>query len=221
MAIVHPQRAPGWWSRQRFEIERVDHLSPENGGRIGAVTAGFPVWTASWDLGRVGPDRADEVAAFVDSLNGAQIPFLAWDVSRPWPKAHPAGFGGMVRAGGGAFDGTAATWAADSSRQQLTLTGLPANLALSVRDYVGFAWETEGEARRALVRTLESARADADGALTVEVRPALPTLIPPEAVATLKRPDCLMRLTPETEIGDMDRRRQVRVRIVARQDLME
>ena len=66
--------------------------------------------------------------------------------------------------GGGAFDGSA-SWSFSlgfGGLLQLQLGGLPAGLTISVGDYVDFRWQTLGEARRSLVRSLE--RVSASGA---------------------------------------------------------
>ena len=196
MAITHPQRLPSTGAaRQRFEIQRVDYLSPETGGRIGAQQAGFPVWVGDWNLGTVGPERADLWAAFVDACDGPMNVFLAGDVSRPMPLRHPS-FSRMRRPDDSPFDGTATSWSVDATGRQLTLNGLPKNLQLSLRDYVGFIWETGGEPRRALVRVTQAARANSSGVIVPEVRMAVPSIVPETAVATLKDPTCLMRLMP-------------------------
>lgn len=221
MAITHPQRLPQTGAaRQRFEPLRVDYAAPETGGRIGAQQAGFPLWEATWDLGKVGPERADIWAAFVDACDGPMNAFLASDVSRPMPLLHPD-FSRMRRPDGSPFDGTATSWSVDETGVLVTLNGIPRNLQLSLRDYVGFVWETEGEPRRALVRVNQSARANSSGVIVPEVRMAVPSIVPETAVATLKDPTCLMKLIPDrTVVGEMDRRQQRTVRIAARQELL-
>ena len=92
-------------------------------------------------------------------------------------------------------------------------------------DYVGFKWDADGSAagtydRRALVRVLESAIAAADGSATVTIEPALPDWVPGSAVAHLDRPACLMKLTSETQVADVDRRQRIKGTKIAGQQVL-
>jgi hypothetical protein len=210
-------------AQQSFEIDRVDLLSRDASGRAGGMAVGQPLWSAEWTLGaQFGDALSDEWRAWVASLEGASRPFIGRDIERPYPKLHAGGFGGMVRVGGGAFDGSA-SWSFSlgfGGLPQLQLGGLPAGLTISVGDYVDFRWQTLGEARRSLVRSLERVSASGAGVAVFAVTPAVPTLTPVGAVAHLDRPGCLMRLVPQqTRLTAMDRRRAVGGRIVALQDL--
>jgi hypothetical protein len=135
----------GPYLQHEFELQRIDYMAPEAGGRLNGVQAGFPLWQASYSLDPIlDVDESDAVRAFVSQLRGATRRFLARDISRPYPKAHCAGFAGMTRAGGGAFDGTADDWSetitADGD-SEVTLENLPAGLALGQGDYIGFTRE--------------------------------------------------------------------------------
>ncbi|MES3152951.1 hypothetical protein [Sphingomonas faeni] len=211
-------------AQQTFELQRVDFLSPEAGGRIGAVSAGNPLWVAAWQLGKIGAAKSDLWRAWLLRMRGSQRSFLGRDIARPFPLAYVGGFAGMTRAGGGAFGGAASTWSqvidGDGSAQ-LTLTGLPSGFQGSVGDYVGFRWGV-GDARRALVRLVLPASANAGGTATFIVEPPVPTLVvPASAIAHLDRPACVMKLLPgESELGPIDRRLSVMSgKISAVQDL--
>lgn len=225
MALTYPLALPAAGaSRQTFEPKRVDYLSPETGGRLGAMSAGVPLWYGKWTLGNQGAARSDEWSAFVDALDGPARYFLGRDTARPYPLAYQdTQLQGLSRAGGGAFDGSATAWARASTadgQSLLELEGLPAGLVLSRRDYVGFRWETEGEDRRALVRLVAPAVAAGDGTVTLTVRPAVHTIVPAEAIAHLDEPACLMKLIPsETQLGDMDRRLSLSGTVAGLQDL--
>ena len=148
-----------------------------------------------------------ELGGAVTSLSqrGAQRLFFGRDLTRPFPKAYRTGFGTMTRASGGAFTGPATTWAVNSDRDVVTLSGLPASLILSLNDYIGFRWVTGGVQRRSLVRCVEAATASTGGIVSVTVEPAVPTITPGTAVAYLDQPDCLMRLIPDqTTLGALD-----------------
>ncbi|PHY20930.1 hypothetical protein [Caulobacter sp. BP25] len=226
MAITFPRAMPAASpARQAFEIKRADFLSPEAGGRLGAISNGFPLWYAKWTLGAGGRASSDEWRAFVDSLQGPKRLLIGRDYSRPYPLAYQVGeFAGLSRAGGGAFDGAATSWAASVSingPNLVQLTGLPAGFVLSIADYVGFRWTTGGEARRAMVRTIEGAMANGAGVLQVAIEPGVPEAVPSNAIAHLDEPGCLMRLIPsETQLGDMDRTQSISGAVAALQDIL-
>ncbi len=222
MALVFPRAMPSAGVAQEyFELQRVDYLSPETGGRLGAVTAGFPLWEAEWSLPSRGQLRADEWRAWLTAQRGPGRLFFGREQHRPWPLAYPNGFDGLVRAGGGAFDGVATSWSVNGTRDVLTLQGQPVGLALGWGDYVGFKWTTSGQARRTLVRVVEPALANGSGVLAVSVEPPLPTLTPNGATATLDRPDCLMKLVPgETKLGGKTRQQAISGSFKALQQLL-
>ena len=224
MGLTFPRVMPmGGVDSQSFELARADYLSPVLDGRLGSVSAGFPLWRMSLTLANTTADETDEWRAWLDGQRGSQRLFLGRDLSRPYPKAHIAGFGGMTRAGGGTFDGSATSWSINDNRDVPAFTGLPAAFSLGLRDAIGFRWTTGGGARRALVRVIESATANISGvipALTVE--PALPGLVPANAVAFFDNPDCLMRLVPgETALGEIDTLHCGGGSVVALQELLE
>lgn len=215
---------------QSFELERVDYLAPEAGGRVGAVTAGEPLWAGMWQLGKMGAAASDEWRAWRLRLRGSQRGFLARDVARPYPLAHITGFAGMTRAGGGAFSGATTGWSQTIDAEgdaSLQISGLPATLAFSWGDYIGFRWDAVGDPagtmrRRALVRVVVPGLANGSGVAVLRVEPPVPTLVvPPTAIAHLDTPACVMRLVPGgSDFGPIDRRLSVtNGRISAIQDL--
>jgi hypothetical protein len=207
------------FNRQQFEVQRVDFSAPEASGRMGGVQSGTPRWAGVWTMPDMLPSKSDEIRAFVADLRGQTRRFLAHDQKRTLPKTYPGGFGGMTRAGGGAFDGAATSWsesingAGDSA---LTLNGMPAAFALVTGDYIGFrytATETSvaGLTWHALVRVLVGAVANGSGVLTVTVNPPLPLAVPGGAVAYLDTPKCVMVLLPEqSNLEAIDRREAIR-----------
>lgn len=218
MTVLTP---PSGVAAEHFEPSRVDYQSPTADGRVMGVTAGFPLWRARWTLGAtISRAASEQWRAFVARCRGGQIPFYAGDVGRPFPLSCPNGFGGLTRAAGGAFDGTATGWSVNADRDKPTLTGLPAGMALTVGDYVMWKWTTSTEPRRSLHRVVEDASADGAGAAAVLVEPPLPTLVPVAAVADLARPVCIMKLnTAETRLGEKTRSLRVDGVIAGVQDL--
>lgn len=205
MILVLPNTESGI-ARVTFEIERVDYGAPEASGKQGGVQAGWPLWAASFELDRSDPDSADLWRAFVSRLRGRIRRFYCGEPTRPFPKAYPAGFTGMVRAGGGAFSGAATGWSQTinaAGEAAMTLQGLPANLAIGVGDYIGFKWDAAGSAagtyeRRTVARAVTATVANGAGTAVVTCEPPLNTaLVPPGAIAHLDRPQCVMQLVPE------------------------
>lgn len=206
MAITFPRpMLPYGLNVQTFELDRIDYLSPTVGAGIGAVTAGAPLWSASWSLAGMSEDRMETWRAWLTSLRGSQRPFFGADQRRSLPRAYresglPGGFGG-----------DASTWALNADRDVVTL-GLPAGFILMTGDYIGFKW---GAAGRTKVRLLEGSV----GGAAVTVEPAVPLSVPGNAVAYLLNPVCVMKLTPETSFGQMDVAGQMTGQINAIQDL--
>ncbi len=206
-------------AQQHFEIDRVDFDSPETGGRTGAVQAGFPRWGAEYSLGRAGELVSDSWRAFLDRLYGGKTLFYGRDVNRPYPRAHPNGFAGMTRAGGGSFDGTTTSWSLNSDRNLLTLNTLPVGLMLNLVDYGDFRWDT-GDWKRSLHRIVTAGVANGSGVMTVEVYPPVPTLVAGGTKFNLANPACLMKRRRETKVGSMDRRKAIELTLVAQQELI-
>lgn len=198
---------------QEFELQRVDFASPEASGRIGGVQVGFPLWTGVWTLGRMPIDNSDEWRAWLSGMRGATRRFIGYDLSRLYPKTYPTGFGGMTRAGGGSFDGTATSWSetitADGDSQP-TLHGLPAGFVLSQGDYIGFHWVATETAVAGLiwhapVRVITGGTANGTGDLTVTSEPPIPSAVPGTAIAYLNNPGCTMALDlSQTSLGAVD-----------------
>jgi hypothetical protein len=191
------------YAQHEFELERIDYSAPEAGGRVGGVQAGFPLWLGAWTMdGAMSVDESDAARAFIAQIRGATRLFLGRDIGRPYPKAHKSGFAGMLRAGGGAFDGSATSWSeaitADGD-SEVTLNGLPAALELGSGDYIGFRWvatesSVAGLTWHVCVRIVEGATASGAGSVTVTSEPPIPSAVPVGATAYLNQPACVMRL---------------------------
>ena len=197
---------PSGIARISVAIERVDYGAPEASGRQGGVQAGWPLWSANFELDRSDPASADLWRTFFDRLRGRTRRFFAGDPTRPFTRAYPNGFAGLVRAGGGIYGGAANSWAQaiDADGNALIgLTGLPANFPLNLGDLLGWKWSSAGSPggtndRRTMARVVEAVSANGAGALTVMVDPPIDTrVVPANAVAHFDRPLCVMQLVPE------------------------
>jgi hypothetical protein len=206
MILAQPDTRSGI-ARVRFEIQRVDYGAPEASGRQGGVQAGWPLWSARFEIDRSDPESADLWQAFFDRMRGRIRRFYAIDPTRRFPRLYRFGFGGLVRAGTAtAFDGTATSWSQSidgSGNALLTLNGLPAGLQLSVGDNVGLRWDAVGAGagnmmRRTMARAVLPATANGSGVAVVTVEPPINTaLVPSGAIAHLNNPACVMQLVPE------------------------
>lgn len=193
ISYPRPMLSIGFGS-QKFELDHQVTLSPTRGGQLTSVQIGPARWRGEWQTNPLPEVDFLAFRAWLSSLRGSGRTFYGQDRLHRFPTNYANGFGGLVRAGTStAFDGTATSWSTDASRGALTLNGLPANLALLPGDYVGFSWSTT---RRALVRILEAATANASGVATFDVEPSIPTVVPAGAVATLADASCLMRVEP-------------------------
>ena len=197
----------------RFELQRVDAMSPENGGRIGGVQVGDPRWTLTFDLTAMREDRSEEWRAFITRHLVPGRRFYAFDPAWRGPRS------GISASG-------IADWSFDLVEDDGDLiptlelaTGQPGYYART-GDYIGFRWETEGQPRRFVVRVQAPALADGSGSLITEVEPALPTWIPEDATVVLRDADCIMALTNETRIGEMSLIRHISASIVAVQEML-
>lgn len=206
MAITFPRpMLPYGLNVQTFELDRIDYMSPTVGAGIGAVTAGAPLWSASWSLSGMSEDRMEEWRAWLTSMRGSQRTFFGGDQRRRVPRAYrttglPSG-----------FSGDATAWSVNTDRDVLTLA-LPNGFTLLTGDYVGFRWGANG---RTKVRLLEPCA----GSAAVAVEPPLPNLVPSNAVAYVLNPVCVMKLTPDTQFGSIDVSSQMAGSITAIQDL--
>jgi hypothetical protein len=197
MTISFPRAMPSVGGKtQSFEPVRVDYLSPEAGSRLGAVTAGWPVWGMSLSLNNMPEDDADIWRAWLLIQRGPQNLFYGRDLDRSIPKAHRDGtpFAATADSWSASIDGTTGVCA-------LALVGVD-DTTLSIGDYIAFEWDTW---KRSLVRVVEGGTADGSGNLTVAVEPPVHPITPSDAVATLLNPTCLMRLdSKNTSIGEQD-----------------
>jgi len=204
MALIYPRPMPlVGASSISFEPSVVDYMSPETGGRIGAVAAGFPLWRMRIALANMDVEHSDIWRAFIASMRGSRRQFLATDLTRPRPRFHMDGvpFG----------QSSTSSWSQtiDSNGDAaLTLNNLSPGAVLLTGDYIGFKWDTSGAAagtygRRALVRTVSASVVGVNQSVTVIVEPPVLSLVPSTALAHVDQPACLMRIiTGSTQLGE-------------------
>lgn len=226
MALSFPRPLPLIGSISgAMDIQRVDLQSPVVGGPAPGVSLGLPRWTLALTLGDADAAETAEWSAWIDSLRGTQRAFFGRDLTRPFPRSCPNGFAGLTRAGGGAFDGTATSWSVNADRDVVTLSGLPAALALTHRDGIMWRWTGaalpgRGSARRALSRCVEPVAASGGGSVAFAIEPPLPAFVPGGAIADLAEPCCVMVQTPDSPgLGELDALHSASGSLKAIQDL--
>lgn len=207
MALPDIRSLPvGRWKSYRFELLRVDYLTPVVGGRLSSVTAGWPLWVLEAQPSFKTEAQSEAWSAWYDSLRGAQKRFYAGPERRlplSYAKGLPVG-----------FNGAAATWSLNATRDILTLTGLPVGFRLRPGDLIGFRW---GSAGRTCVKCME----DVVGAtVSFAIEPALPSVVAGSAVAHVDDPLVLMKLdVSRSEVGPLTSNRTKAITIAAVQDL--
>lgn len=157
-------------------------------------TAGFgtPYHTLSVQTQYLDDDEYDDVDTFFMEASQAGACFLAHDVFRPRPRAYGNTPLSGTKAGGGAFDGTAAVSAV--AAYQATVTGLPDGFQINRGARIGFRMS-------ALVRSLhlvtEAVTADASGVAVVKFKFALDTQnFTTSATVDFEKPSIPMMLDP-------------------------
>lgn len=173
-----------FWPLHRQELSR------EASGRAQGKDLGDPLWRASYTTSPAHIRDAQALEAALISLRGVVGSFLAHDVRRPFPAAHPDG--------DFADTGQIGTLYADNAFH-IQLTGLPSGLTLSPGDYLGFQYGARPYYALHMVTGLISGSfvANSSGDTgRLEVFPDLPPDATTATPVTLKRAPCEMRLEP-------------------------
>lgn len=201
MAISFPATMPAAGAKQQiFELDRVDYVAPEARGRIGGISAGWPLWKSTVSFGTLTRTQSDQWRAFFLGQRGQQRIWNGFEIARRLPAAYlnglPAGFSGACSSWSQALDA--------NGYAVLTLSGLPVGFVLSATDYVDFRW---GTYQRVMVRLLEGGVADASGKVSVSIEPPVHSVAPSNAVAHVDNPSCLMKfIMSESSLGAVGRR---------------
>ncbi len=175
MTITFPRALPAELiarlSTCSFERTYIQEEAPTRGGDTIARDLGPDLWTATYQSALLTPVNFKIVEAWLDSLNGSLNAFLGYDIARTFAINYPNGYGGLIRAGGGAFDGTASLTSVAGDNVTPTIGTLPVGFQIAIGDYMG--WTYNSGASVALHRAVAAATADGSGNLAVEVRPPI------------------------------------------------
>lgn len=171
----------------RFQLGRYQETGRTAGGLFLTADLADPVWTAEYvTTATMTHAEAATLVAALDSLAEGSLLFEGFDIRRRYPAAYS----------NGVFTDAGAIASTPTDRNTLSLSGLPANFAISVGDYFRIDYGT-GSKYRALHRVVEAVTADGSGATGVfTVRPALQTGISTSAAVRFKLPSCYMAVVP-------------------------
>lgn len=188
MTISHPRTllALDEIARVTMRATHQQARSPSRGGNPGIAELGRDLWSFDFTLTSLSEASAMAWEAWFSSLRGGLRPFKASQPLRRYLQAYPNGYGGLTRAAGGAFDGTAAVVSSPTS-DQITIGTLPNGLTFAPGDLVSVTYAT---GLQALHRVLEDATSSG-GAVTVTVEPRVIPGIASGNAVQLADPWCL------------------------------
>lgn len=140
----------------------------------------------------------DIAETFLQLASIGKTLFECHDIYRPRPSAYGGSPLSGVKAGGGAFDGTAVLEEVTDSRT-IVVSGLPAGFAVNLSCHVEIR---KSQTERSLHRVTAAAAADAGGEVTLSIAFALDTGVftAANSIVNFEKPSCLMRLDPGSSV---------------------
>jgi hypothetical protein len=178
MAITYPRPIPSFIKgiETRFDLEEATSDSATLGNIPLATQLRDPRWVFSVKTQPLSANEADQMAAWWETLRGGGKSFLATDMRRNFPINYPGGVSSLVRAGGGAFNGTAkaAAIATNSLTVGMAAGFLPAAFVFKAGDKVGLV-STASPVKYSVHRVLEDATANGSGVVVLNIYPFIAT----------------------------------------------
>lgn len=168
----------------------------QNGRAVSAVDHYNPWIRAEIETGPLYPEDRRGWSAWKNSLRGAMKSFLAYDLSRQYPLAYPAGIPGVV----------ASTWngqgvALSLAARSTTLDGVPTGYVATPGDAIGFVQD----GHYSWHEITEGGTANGSEELTVAFDPYIPLeMFSAGATGVLWRPKARFIIEPDSwqERGD-------------------
>ncbi|TPJ83840.1 hypothetical protein FJ422_16335 [Mesorhizobium sp. B2-6-3] len=187
------------WEKCRFDPVVIRSSDRMEGRRTEGVRLPTGYWTASYTPGFLFPRDMGKMDAFMMCAGDDGEFFRGYDVFRPRPILMDTGAPlSGVRAGGGAFDGTATLHAITDSRT-IVVYGLPAGFQFSEGDYVELRQDSQTSS---LHRIRLPATANGAGQVTLSIKYGLDTQnFTTAAVVRFEKPSCLMQIDPGSYDG--------------------
>lgn len=186
-----PERSDGVLpvAKGDFDIAYNQAVAPLRGSSPQVANLGDDLWKVDYATVNLKHSEALQFSAWLRSLDGGLRTFKAWDPRLKYPQAYKAGFGELVKAGGGAFDGSCTVTGFAETLDSVTINGLPNAFQLTIGDMVSFAWA----GTRLLFQLMDSVVANGSGVAVLPIRPLLPIsfAITPTVSGTFVKPWCL------------------------------
>jgi hypothetical protein len=208
MPVTYPRGMPPFNIRSgTITLGRQVVGNPLRSGQIERIEVGEPRWSVTYTSVTMFNAAYRDACSWWDSLQGGMKTFLAVPPDGRFPIAFPAGFTGVNRAGGGAFDGTSRLAGFGATNDLLTFgsaTGqsLPANFTLANGDYIGLSYQN----RYSLHRVIEARTASAGGVMTqIQVTPFVRSTLFPGGnlvTVTVASPAFEALIDPESWSGE-------------------
>ncbi|WP_414461827.1 hypothetical protein [Hyphomicrobium sp. DY-1] len=175
--------------------------APDRGGRQQVAELGTQLWQAQFSTPSMYFDEAMEIQTVLESLAGGLNLLKIWHPLLKYPMSYPNGFDGLVRATGGAFDGTCVISDVDDDLATLTLTHLPNDFKIRLGDMISMPYEDT----QILHRIIAPATANGSGIVDIRVAPTLPVSfnphVSPAVWATFFKPWCLATIDADSIDG--------------------
>jgi len=188
VALTFPAPLPSMsFTRTEFWLEHQQSTSLTGGGNPAAASLAPPLWRARFQTPRLGDADAGTWTAWISALRGGLRMFKG--VPRRWPITYPAGFAGLT-VGGSPFSGSGSISAIATSRDQISISGLPAGFVLQAGDYLS----VPSASRQLLHLVTESGTANGSGVASVSIEPVLRQGITTGAAVLAASPWCEMVL---------------------------
>lgn len=150
-------------------------------------------WIGSWKTVQLSAEELGHLDAWSTVASDGAL-FRAYDIRRPRPLAEDTGqpLSGL-RAGGGAFDGTATVTAIGADRRSVTVGGLPAGFRLSAGDYLELRMSALTVSLHWVVADVQASGA---GLAVLPIRYGVDAAFTLAATANFEKPACLMQIDP-------------------------
>lgn len=191
MAVTYPRALPEWLNfdlATHLALRRDQSRNARRNGTVQIIDRSDPRWVLSAVTVPLDPYESRQMDTWLDSLSGGLRDFIWIDLKRRLPQSYPNGIAGMMKHGGGTFDGTGAITAISATG--LTISGLPTNFYLKNGD--GVSIEKDGQ--YGLHTILEDATAVA-GVVSVTVQPFIKTnIFTTSSIARLVDPRLRMQI---------------------------
>jgi hypothetical protein len=197
VAIAFPRDLPAGIALYHtdFDIKPMVELSPTQGGDPILNEVGPALWKCSFKTQQARGPAFRAMRAWLKSIKSPPQPFWSPDLRARYPRAYQGGFPALVRAGGGAFDGTCVLASVGDDGVTVGLSTLPVGFTLGPDDALAFDYGTASRAYHTLISDI--AMADAEGNLTVEVRPVVrPGFVAGTTVVNLDNPKAKFLMVP-------------------------